>query len=237
MQTIPPAAIQPGGQPAWSAVDAYLESLFAPDDLILTAALENSQSAGLPAMAVSPMQGKWLYGMARAIGARRILELGTLGGYSTIWLARALPTDGQIVTLELEPKHAAVARANLDQAGLGQRVEVRVGPAVDLLAVLIAERAAGAVLPFDFIFVDADKENYPAYFTAVMQLIRPGGLIALDNVIRQGAVIDAANTDPRVIGVRETFARIAAEPRASASVIQTVGGKGYDGMALIVVEG
>lgn len=220
-------------QPLWDRVDTYLEEVFALGDPALEAALLAARAAGLPDIQVQPNLGRLLQILAQGIGARRILELGTLGGYSTIWLARALPADGRLITLELKPEHAAVARANLAHAGLAERVEVRVGPAADSLAAL----AAAGGPPFDFVFVDADKAALADYFAAVLPLTRSGGLILVDNVIRDGAVADPASADANVVGVRRFNAAVAAEPRVSATVLQTVGKKGYDGIAVVRVNG
>jgi predicted O-methyltransferase YrrM len=219
----------------WTAVDDYLAPLFAPHDEALTAALAASRASGLPAIQVSPPQGKLLYLLARMIGARHVLEIGTLGGYSAIWMGRALATGGHLVTLESDPKHAAVACANLAHAGLEYVVELRLGPALDSLAVLAREDRA----PFDLVFIDADKPSLPEYFDRALALTRPGGVIVADNVVREGAVIDAASADASVQGVRRLNARVAAEPRVSATTIQTVGGKGYDGflLAWVVANG
>ncbi len=218
-------------QEQWTAVDRYLTDLLVRPDPALAAALDASVAAGLPAIQVSPPQGRLLELLARLQGARSILEIGTLGGYSTIWLARALPAGGRLVTLELDPKHAAVARANLARAGLDGVAEVRVGPAADTLAQL----AAGGAGPFDLIFIDADKAGYPDYFAWALRLARRGSVIIADNVVRQGAVADPASPDPAVQGVRRFHALLAAEPRVSATAIQTVGGKGYDGFTLALV--
>ncbi len=218
-------------QEQWTAVDRYVTELLLPADPALAAALEASAAAGLPPIQVSPPQGRLLELLARLQGARSILEIGTLGGYSTIWLARALPPGGRLVTLELEPKHAAVARENLARAGLGGLVELRLGPAADTLAQLAAEGAG----PFDLIFIDADKAGYPDYLVASLRLARRGSVIIADNVVRHGAVADPASTDPAVQGVRRFNALLAAEPRVRATVIQTVGAKGYDGFTLALV--
>jgi predicted O-methyltransferase YrrM len=219
-------------QERWSAVDEYIGENLVPADPVLEAALRASAEAGLPQISVSPSQGKLLHVLARALGARAILEIGTLGGYSTIWLARALPSGGRLITLEAEPRHAEVARANLARAGLGERAEVRVGRAQDTLPQL---HAAGEG-PFDLIFIDADKPGYPDYFRWSMRLSRPGSMIIADNVVRGGAVADPASADVNVQGVRRYIEMMAAEPRASATVIQTVGSKGYDGFAVAVVR-
>lgn len=218
-------------QPLWTAVDDYLNALFAPPDAALDAALHAIEAAGMPTISVSPTQGKLLQILARAAGAHSILEIGTLGGYSTIWLARALPEGGHLISLELDPKHAEVARASIARAGLGDRAEVRVGPALEALPLLAQER----FVPFDLVFIDADKPSTPAYFDWALKLTRRGGLIITDNVIRDGAVIDASSADPSVQGVRRLHAQTAAEPQISATVIQTVGGKGHDGLSIAVV--
>jgi predicted O-methyltransferase YrrM len=220
-------------QQTWTAVDRYVDDLLVGHDAALEAALKASAQAGLPAINVAPSQGKLLNLLARVLGARAILEIGTLGGYSTIWLARALPADGRLVTLEIDATHAEVARANIAHAGLSQRVQLRLGPALDTLAQLAAERAG----PFDLTFIDADKPNIPAYFKWALQLSRPGSLIVVDNVVRDGAVIDAASVDASVQGVRRLNELMASEPRVSATTIQTVGAKGYDGFALALVTG
>jgi predicted O-methyltransferase YrrM len=212
-------------------VDAYFtESLVAPD-AALDAAMKANAAAGLPSIDVTPNQGKLLHLLALTRGARRILEIGTLGGYSTIWMARALPAGGRLVTLEFEPKHAQVAQANLDRAGLSGKVEIRIGAAADSLAQLQREGAEA----FDMIFIDADKQNNRVYLEWALKLAKPGTLIVTDNVVREGAIADAASTDPGVQGTRAMFARMGAEPRLSATAIQTVGSKGYDGFALAVV--
>jgi predicted O-methyltransferase YrrM len=218
-------------QQTWTAVDRYLDDLLVGHDAALEEALRASAEAGLPAINVAPTQGKLLNLLARLQGARAILEIGTLGGYSTIWLARALPADGRLITLEIDRKHADVARANVARAGLQQRVEVRVGRALESLAQLGAEKAG----PFDLFFIDADKPNIPAYFNWALQLARPGSLIVIDNVVRDGAVIEADSADASVQGVRRLNELMASEPRVSATAIQTVGGKGYDGFALALV--
>src|SRR5215217_2219026 len=214
----------------WSAVDRYFSELLVSDDPALEAALAASAAAGLPAINVSPVQGKLLQLLARAIGARNVLEIGTLGGYSTIWLARALPDGGRVISLEADPRHAEVARANIARAGLDTRVEVRLGMALDLLPAL-SERME----PFDFVFIDADKPNNAAYFDWALRLSRPGSIIIVDNVVRDGDVIDAVSDSPTVQGVRRFLERLAAEPRVSATAIQTVGTKGYDGFAFALV--
>ena len=216
----------------WTAVDHYIEELLLPEDATLEAALRASAEAGLPAIGVSPPQGRMLELLVRLRGARSILELGTLGGYSTIWLARALPSDGRLVTLELNPAYAEVAHANIARAGLGHLVEQRIGPAIDTLPQLVAEDYG----PFELIFIDADKVSYPDYLPWTLQLSAPGTVIVADNLVRNGAVIDPASDDPSVGGSRRFTELLAAEPRVSATLIQTVGGKGYDGFALGLVD-
>jgi len=218
-------------QEQWTAVDQYIADLFLPDDPALDAALAASTAAGLPAISVSPNQGKLLHLLARIQGARKILEIGTLGGYSTIWLARALPADGELITLEADPKHAEIALANIARAGLTQVVTVRLGRAVDTLTQLEKEGRG----PFDVIFIDADKAGYPAYLEWALKLSRRGSLIIADNVVRQGEVANAASIDPDVQGVRRFNELLAADPRVSSTVFQTVGTKGYDGFAIGVV--
>ena len=220
-------------QEQWTAVDRYVTEMLVPPDAALEAALEASDAAGLPRIAVAPNQGKLLQLLARARGARRILEIGTLGGYSTIWLARALPPGGRLITLEVEPKHAEVARANIARAGLASVVDVRLGAALETLPRLAAERAG----PFDLTFIDADKANIPSYFEWALKLAAPAGLIVVDNVIRDGAVVDDASTDPSVKGVRRLNELLRAEPRVSATTIQTVGARGYDGFTLAMLVG
>jgi predicted O-methyltransferase YrrM len=215
----------------WSAVEAYFEEQLIPSDPAFEAALQASQAAGLPSIQVSASQGKLLYLLALAQGARRILEVGTLGGFSTLWLARALPSDGHLVTLELEPRHAEVARDNFVRAGLAECIELHVGPALDTLAQLRAERVA----PFDFVFIDADKANNLNYVQAAVDLSQVGTLIVVDNVVREGAVV-ARRRDAAAEGVRRMAEWIRGEPRLSATVIQTVGAKGYDGFLLARVQ-
>jgi predicted O-methyltransferase YrrM len=219
----------PSDQERWTAVDRYLADRLLEPDAALDAALDASAAAGLPAHGVSPTQGRLLELLARIQGARTILELGTLGAYSTIWLARALPPGGRLMTLELDAGYAEVARANLARAGVADVVEVRVGPARDALAVLAAEGHD----PFDLVFIDADKAGNAEYLGAALELSRPGTLIVADNVIRGGSVLDGE--DASAVGVRRFFDLIAAEPRLRATAIQTVGEKGYDGFALAVV--
>lgn len=218
-------------QEQWTAVDDYITARLIPPDPVLEAALAATAAAGIPMINVAPNQGKLLYVLAVAHGARTILEIGTLAGYSTIWLARALPADGRLITLEYEPKHAEVARANIARAGLAAQVEVRVGAALDTLPQLAAEDAG----PFDLVFIDADKVNSVAYFNWALKLTRPGSLIIIDNVVRDGKVIDAASRDVSVQGVRALYEALAAEPRVAATAVQTVGSKGYDGLAVAVV--
>ena len=219
--------------PSWTTVDQYVADLFEPPDAVLEAALADSQAAGLPSINVTATQGRLLHLIARAMGAHRILEIGTLGGYSTIFLARAVPPGGQVVTLEAEPRHAAVARANFARARLTDVIDLRLGPALDTLPRLV-ESGAG---PFDMIFIDAHKPEYPDYLTWALALSRPGTLIIADNIVRSGAVADAASTDANVQGVRRFNERLAAEPRVTATIVQTVGSKGYDGFAMAVVKG
>jgi len=220
-------------QELWTEVDNYFGNLLAPSDEALDAALRASREAGLPPIQVSPLQGKFLHVLVRICGARKILEIGTLGGYSTIWMARALPEDGRIVTLELDPHHASVARENLRNAGVLDRVDVRVGPAAEGLRHLEAEGSAA----FDLIFIDADKAGIPTYLEWALRLSHPGTVIVTDNVVRQGKVVDPESGDPDVDGVRRFTEMLAAEPRLSAVALQTVGSKGHDGFALAVVLG
>ena len=216
----------------WTEVDQYFSESLLPSDPILESALEASVAAGLPAISVSPNQGKLLQMLAQIVGARSILEIGTLGGYSTIWLARGLRAGGRLITLEVDPKHAEVAQLNVARAGLRDVVDVRIGNAVEILPQLSAERRG----PFDLIFIDADKPNIPTYFEWALKLSRPGTLIVVDNVVRSGAVIDADSSDPSVQGVRHFIRLLGAESRASGTVIQTVGIKGYDGFAIVLVS-
>lgn len=218
-------------QATWTALDDYITDRFVPADPVLAAALADSAAADLPPHHVAPPQGKLLHLLARLMGARRILELGTLGAYSTIWLARALPPGGRVITLEFSPKHAAVARGNITRAGLDDVIELREGAAIDSLAQLVAEGAE----PFDLIFIDADKPNNPAYVRGALQLARPGTLLILDNVVRNGGILDPASDAPGVQGTRDALDLLAAEPRVSATALQTVGSKGWDGFALALV--
>lgn len=219
-------------QTLWSAVDDYMVQALSPSDSVLDQALADSKAGGLPPINVAPNQGKLLQLLARMIGARRVLEVGTLGGYSTIWLARALPVGGKLISLEFSPKHAEVARANLARANLKASVEVRVGPALDSLPGVAADEAE----PFDLVFIDADKRNNPHYFDWALKLTRPGGVIIVDNVVRGGSVLKEESADPDVKGVRQVIAMMGAEPRVSATAIQTVGSKGHDGLAIAWVK-
>lgn len=214
----------------WTAVDDYFNGLLVPPDEVLDGALRASAEAGLPAINVAPNQGKLLHLLARIHGARTILEIGTLGGYSTIWLARALPPGGRLVTLEAEPRHFEVARATIARAGLSEVVELRLGRALDTLPGLVDDA------PFDLVFIDADKPSNPDYFAWALKLTRPGSLIVVDNVVRGGRVADPGSDDPAVAGVRRLVDLVAAEPRVSATTLQTVGVKGYDGFLLALVQ-
>jgi predicted O-methyltransferase YrrM len=216
----------------WTEVDRYFSDSLLPNDPILEHALEATAAAGLPAIAVSPNQGKLLQILAQIIGARSILEIGTLGGYSTIWLARGLSPGGRLITLEIDQQHADVARSNISRAGFQDLVEILVGNALDTLPRLGAERRG----PFDFIFIDADKQNIPTYFESALKLSHPGTVIVVDNVVRDGAVVDAESTDASVQGVRRFVEQLAADSRASGTAIQTVGLKGYDGFAVVLVN-
>jgi predicted O-methyltransferase YrrM len=218
-------------QEQWSEVDSYITNLLVPPDPMLDAVLQASATAGLPPHNVSPNQGKLLLLLAQVQKARTILEIGTLGAYSTIWLARALPSDGHLITLEANPKHAEVASANIARANLNDIVELRLGRALDLLPSLAAEGRD----PFDLIFIDADKPSNPDYFAWALKLSRCGSLIIADNVIRNGAVIDASSADPSVQGIRRFNELLAESPYVSATAIQTVGSKGYDGFAIAIV--
>lgn len=218
-------------QDRWNQVDAYFSATLVPSDAVLDAALAASDAAGLPAINVAPNQGKLLQLLATIRGARRILEVGTLGGYSTIWLARALPPGGSLVTLELNPAHAKVATENIARAGFAQVVSVVVGSAKDSLARLIDAGEA----PFDFVFIDADKDNNAVYLDAALKLSRPGTVIVVDNVVRNGRVADPDNREPDVVGVRDGFARLMAEPNLTTTAVQTVGQKGWDGFSISIV--
>jgi predicted O-methyltransferase YrrM len=217
----------------WISVDRYFADLLLPSDPVLDAALAASAKAGLPSINVSPVQGKLLHLLALVQGARNILEIGTLGGYSTIWLARALPADGRLITLEADPKHAEIARGNLQFAGLLNIVDIRLGSALDTLPQLAAESRG----PFDFFFIDADKPSNPDYFQWALRMSRVGSVMIIDNVVRDGAVINPNSSDPGVLGVRRMTEMIAAEKRVSATTIQTVGSKGYDGFTILRVMG
>jgi predicted O-methyltransferase YrrM len=216
----------------WAAVDRYITDLLVPPDAAMEAAIRENRAAGLPPISVTPNQGKLLHLLARLQGARNILEIGALGGYSAIWLGRALPVDGHLITLEIEPKHARVARGNITRAALADVVEVRLGRALDTLPLLAAEGRG----PFDLVFIDADKQNAAEYFAWALKLSHRGTLIIVDNVVRDGAVIDASSEDPSVQGVRRFNEALAAETRVIATEIQTVGSKGYDGFAFALVK-
>ncbi|MBT2390780.1 O-methyltransferase [Streptomyces sp. ISL-1] len=216
-------------QDRWTAVDSYLTDHLAPADEALNAALAASDAAGLPPIQVTPNQGKLLSLLAQMQGARTILEIGTLGGYSTIWLARALPENGRLISLEYNPVHAEVARANLARAGLDKIAEVRTGAALQTLPELATEPGAGT---FDLVFIDADKQNNPSYVEWALKLSRPGSVIIVDNAIRGGTVLDADSTDPAIVGTRQMYELLAREPRLDATAVQTVGAKGYDGFLL-----
>lgn len=217
----------------WTAVDAYLCDALVPSDAALDAALKTSAEAGLPAISVSPNQGKLLHMLARIQGARRILEIGTLGGYSTIWLARALPSGGLLTTLEVNPEYARLASKNIERAGLAKMVSVRIGDAGQTLRALAAEDVA----PFDFVFIDANKESNPGYLKGALKLSRPGTVIVCDNVVRNGRVADKETSDADVLGVRRYFELAASDPRLMSTAIQTVGSKGWDGFAISIVSG
>ena len=216
----------------WATVDTYLCDCLIPKDAVLEEVLQASNAAGLPQHNVAPNQGKLLQLLVKMLGARTILEIGTLGGYSTIWLARALPRDGRLITLEANPDHATVAKENIARAGLSHLVDVRVGKAAETFNLLIAENAG----PFDFIFIDADKPNNPTYLEGALKLSRPGTIIVGDNVVRNGAVTDETSTDPRVIGIRKFLDQMGNNITLSATAIQTVGSKGYDGFSIARVE-
>jgi len=220
-------------QARWTEVDRYLDEVLVGSDPALDAALADVDAAGMPAISVTPTLGKLLYILARMVGARRILEVGTLGGYSTIWLARAVPARGQVVSLEIDAGNAAVAAASLQRAGVADRVDIRIGRAVDTLAAL---EVAG-VEPFDLVFIDADKQSNPEYLAWALRLTHVGSVIIVDNVVRGGAVADSTATDPSILGIRRMNELIAAEPRLLTTAIQTVGSKGYDGFAIALVVG
>ncbi len=214
----------------WQAVDDYIAAKLLGDDDVLAATLANNAAAGLPPIDVSAAQGKMLFLLAQIAGAKRILEIGTLGGYSTIWLARALPDDGRLVTLELEAHHAAVARANLECAGVSAKVDIRVGPAAASLAAMAGNA------PFDFVFIDADKQSNAHYVAEAIRLGRPGTTIIVDNVVREGGVLEADSDDERIVGTRALFDMLSAEPRLDATAVQTVGAKKWDGFVLARVR-
>jgi predicted O-methyltransferase YrrM len=216
----------------WTAVDDYIVSSLFQEDPVLDAVLKANRDQGLPAIDVSAAQGKLLSLLVRIRGAKKVLEVGTLGGYSTIWMARGLPADGKVVTLELEPHHAKVARSNFERAGVSGKVDLRIGPALQSLAALVSENAD----PFDLIFIDADKPNNPNYLDWAMKLSRPGTVIVCDNVIRDGAVVKKNSGDVNVEGARAAFSFIGGEKRLDGTAIQTVGAKGYDGFAIAIVE-
>ena len=215
----------------WAAVDNYFGGLLAPNDPVLTDALQSANAAGLPQIQVTALQGKLLHLLARMISARNILEIGTLGGYSTIWMARALPEDGRLITLEADKKHADVARVNFDHAGVANKVELRLGKALDTLPQIAAERRG----PFDLIFIDANKSSMPEYFAWSLKLARPGSIIIADNVVREGAVLNAESADADIQGIRRFAEMLSKEKRVSATAVQTVGSKNYDGFAVILV--
>jgi predicted O-methyltransferase YrrM len=219
-------------QDTWSAVDQYFVDRLVPQDSELLEALAASEAAGLPAINVAPNQGKLLYLFAKLVQAKRILEIGTLGGYSTIWMAKALPADGRLVTLEFDPHHAEVAKENLKRAGFEGLAEVRVGAALESLP-LVESDGLG---PFDLVFIDADKQNNPSYFRWALKLSRPGSLILIDNVVRGGAVLDMSSEDPNVRGVQEVLELVGSDSRVTATAIQTVGSKGWDGLAVVFVN-
>ncbi|MEU5531880.1 O-methyltransferase [Streptomyces sp. NPDC020362] len=221
------------GSQVWDDVDFYFSSHLTPDDDVLQAALRDSEAAGLPHISVTATQGKFLRLLAEIQGARNILEIGTLGGYSTIWLGRALPADGRLISLEYDARHADVATRNIARAGLDRIVEVRVGPALESLPKLADENPA----PFDLVFIDADKANNPHYVEWALRLTRAGSLIVVDNVVRGGRVVDADSADPDIVGIRAAVELIAAHPRLTGTAVQTVGSKGYDGFALARVLG
>ena len=218
-------------QATWTAVDEYLNAKLIGPDPVLDEALARNAEGGLPAFDVAPNQGKLLHLLARMSGAKRILEIGTLGGYSTIWLARALPAEGKLITLESEAKHAHIAAQNMERARLSHLVDIRLGPAIESLRQLVSEAAA----PCDLVFIDADNPNNPAYLEWSLKLSRPGTVLVADNVIREGAIVEARSSDAKVVGVQQFFDLLAGKPHLSATAVQTVGSKGYDGFALAIV--
>ena len=220
-------------QDLWNAVDAFIVDTVVGHDPVLEGALEAAAAAGLPAISVSPAQGKLLYLLARLQGSRNVLEVGTLAGYSTIWLARAMPRYGRLITLELDPKHVAVARENITRAGFSDVVDVRTGAALDLLTEMTQARKE---VPFDFVFIDADKKNIPEYFQLALRLSKPGTVVVVDNVVREGQLADASSTDEAVQAVRRFHELLSRERRVSATTIQTVGAKGYDGFTVVMVH-
>ena len=228
-----PGHSEPPPNEKWTAVERYISDHLIPSDPAMDAARDANVAAGLPAIDVAPPEGKLLYLLARMLNARRILEIGTLGGYSTIWLARAMPANGRLITLEVNPRHAEIAKANLARAGFTERVEIRVGPALETL-----EALAGENLPlFDLIFIDADKANNPNYLEWAVPHTRRGGLVIVDNVVRDGAILDPNDPDPNIQGSRQLFERMGKDPRLIATALQTVGSKGYDGFAIAMVTG
>jgi predicted O-methyltransferase YrrM len=218
-------------QEIWTSVDRYFNETAVGTDAALDAAAAAAEAAQLPPVSVTPAYGKLLHLIARAQGAKRILEIGTLAGYSTIWLARAIPSDGRVITLEFNPKHADIARANLARAGLADRVDIYVGPAIDSLSQLAGERGQ----PFDFVFIDADRPNVDAYFDWAVKLARRGSVIVVDNVVRKGRVLDTSNSDAEIVGVRRFIEQLASDSRVSATTMQMVSSKGHDGFALALV--
>ena len=217
-------------QETWTAVDKYIGDMVVHPDAVLDAAVRESDAAGLPSIQVSAAQGKLLHILACSIGAKHILEIGTLGGYSTIWMARALPSDGELVTVEIDPKHAEVAQQNVERAGLSSVVDIEVGDAREILPKIAARSQK-----FDMIFIDADKASIPAYFEHALSMAHRGSMILIDNVVREGHVIDEDSKDPSVLGVRRLNEMLATEPRVSSTIIQTVGVKGYDGLTVALV--
>lgn len=216
----------------WTKVDRYLANALLPEDLILEEVLRSSEAADIPSIQVSALQGKLLMLLVQAQGARRILEIGTLAGYSTIWLARGLPDGGRIVTLEADAHHAQIAQSNIAKAGYANKVELRLGRALKTLPILANERIG----PFDFVFIDADKKHIPEYFDWSLKLSRPGSLIVVDNVVRDGQVVDLANREANIAGVRSFLERVGQDPRVEATAMQTVGMKGHDGFAVVRVK-